>query len=1465
MNSAQTDLQVDRVENSDGLTELSKLSLPLTLEEFPGFKELSEQINETYFNNIKSHIANFSSFKSRVTGYPGYEQSITYIQNFFINQELENVSTISYPLLVPLDLGTKIEMNGQNFTAHSLMPNSLESCKIPQNGLSGTLVYGGSGSFTDLDGKLIDDSIVVLEFNSQDNWINVASLGAKGVIFLAANETNRFEAEEKVLDIPLYFPRIFIDNRTTVKTVKDLAKQNNQLITLYSNMEWTSIEAKNIMGLLPGNDEDIIIISAYFDSLSVVPSIAPGADEACGIATLLELIRVINDNHIIPEKTIMFLALSGHNQAAAGAREFVHQNYKSLNINSGIKLFISLDLSASNDKVGINPYGYLYQFKLQFTTGNRLLKRMKDVGEGFLEGYSNEILDETDYSFTVKSFINNAEFKDIAPITFVGDQEPFVASNVIGLSLFTSESHRLMFNTPLDLPNNLQYELLKNQVVYSICALSKLIVETELNGKLDLDHEDFSLRHTTHVGYGNIEGYVKEYNETTAWLNNVPNALIRVRSLDYRYGRIYGEYTYITKADETGYYQIHGISSSQPDYPLEFVVEAFSFDSEGNLVKAINLGSRGQYFKPANTLTSRTITVNPTVFECGTVSFFELLHPYTQVPSASTTNYQILDPDTRTPFFSFGYIGDKSVSLVFLPPNTPSIIAGRFPDKILGVYATNSSENASLGNGFKVGRGEFRNLGITAYITSKDLLSMTEHYISLYTSFNIHDTLVDDAFQRALNLINTANNQKNSLSYSLSIVTIKEAQTWSYDAFSKARKVIEDSISTTIFFAILLIPYAFAMSALLFNFESGVKRILATSLIYGSTFSIFYLVHPGMHLSKNVGMIIVGVVAIIFVFPALYMIYQEGYDFLRSLRIKMIGAHFVDTSRTSTILIAMTTGISRMKKRRGRTIIALSGIVLITFSLTLFTSASTQVSVYTSGIERPTSYNGLYFKAKDWSFPLPEQLIDNLEVKYSEETLISSRWWLYPASDLPNGYVNVKTPNGNANWLGSAILGLTPDEPNFQPISPLLVKGRWFNSLNSTECILFDSISNHLEISVNDTVIWSETEFTVVGIVDDNGFNQLKAFDNEEITPQDKRAPSPSVHLRSDETFILPSQTAKTFGASLFSISIITDKTNKTEATEIAKTVSWTYGRFLEVRVGYNNEVTLHKRVTQSLGQGFAELGIPLVIAILLMINTSVSTVYESRKEIDTFTSLGLAPFHIAGLFLAEFLVYAVIGSIIGYLGGITSAVVLSAIGIFPESLAINYSSGAVVSALGLGIAGILLSTLYPLWISAKMSVPSVQRAWEFTTTYEEDGKKWNIPLPFVAATEQEAEGIIEFLREFFFIYESESVGGTFFAQNIHVKETNVKRLEKHLIATVNLAPFDMGLKQKVDLFTYLDEIKFRYVFEVDLERLEGILSAWESSVRRFIDTIRKQLLIWRNLPKEVKTAKAETFKARKK
>ena len=88
----------------------------------------------------------------------------------------------------------------------------------------------------------------------------------------------------------------------------------------------------NVIGVLPGSgaqtqmpgggtlDNQIILISAYFDGLGVAPDgvFYPGAnDNASGVAEMLEIARVLKEGEYFPEKTVVFVAWSGgqHGQA----------------------------------------------------------------------------------------------------------------------------------------------------------------------------------------------------------------------------------------------------------------------------------------------------------------------------------------------------------------------------------------------------------------------------------------------------------------------------------------------------------------------------------------------------------------------------------------------------------------------------------------------------------------------------------------------------------------------------------------------------------------------------------------------------------------------------------------------------------------------------------------------------------------------------------------------------------------------------------------------------------------------------------------------------------------------------------------------------------------------------------------------------------------------------------------------
>jgi len=241
---------------------------------------------------------------------------------------------------------------------------------------------------------------------------------------------------------------------------------------------------------------------------------------------------------------------------------------------------------------------------------------------------------------------------------------------------------------------------------------------------------------------------------------------------------------------------------------------------------------------------------------------------------------------------------------------------------------------------------------------------------------------------------------------------------------------------------------------------------------------------------------------------------------------------------------------------------------------------------------------------------------------------------------------------------------------------------------------------------------------------------------------------------------------------------------------------------------------------------------------------------------------VGLAPIHIAGMFLAEFFVYAIVGAVVGYLFGMATTSVLVSFNLLPAGLNVNASSSLVLYVVSFAIASMLLAVAYPLREAARISVPSIERAWKMPT--KPRGDEWRVPLPFVASTPEEAEGTLAYLYEYFKIFSSESAGGSFAAEELKLEEKEQEGIRvKTLSGRLHLAPFDLGVIQSS--VVYATAVKpERHEFEVHIRRQEGSLYAWKTSNRNFVDTLRKQLLLWRGLSPEQKAEYVKRYRTLK-
>ncbi|MGC9356725.1 MAG: ABC transporter permease subunit [Anaerolineae bacterium] len=86
------------------------------------------------------------------------------------------------------------------------------------------------------------------------------------------------------------------------------------------------VEEQHVIGFIPGTgaamgerkgagmDHEVIIVSAYYDGLGIGPesTFYPGAnDNASGVATLLEIARVLQEGPYAPKRTVLFVAWAG--------------------------------------------------------------------------------------------------------------------------------------------------------------------------------------------------------------------------------------------------------------------------------------------------------------------------------------------------------------------------------------------------------------------------------------------------------------------------------------------------------------------------------------------------------------------------------------------------------------------------------------------------------------------------------------------------------------------------------------------------------------------------------------------------------------------------------------------------------------------------------------------------------------------------------------------------------------------------------------------------------------------------------------------------------------------------------------------------------------------------------------------------------------------------------------------------
>ena len=1476
-----------------------------TLKQSPNVDHLNSDITQAIGNvnlsAIKSHVKKFSSFKSRVVGYPGYYEATNYIIREFKSYGV-NVIVQNYTSAVPIDEGSYIILESSNtkITAYSLWPNGVQACSTPPEGISGKLIYVGNGSLEQFNGHDVNGSIVLMDFNSGENWINAAELGAKAVIFLAPSETDFIESLKKAIPVPINFPRLYVDPAES--SVLKEAALKEEIVTVHNNIRWKNVVAYNIIAIINGTQhpDDVMIISAHYDSWSIVPAIAPGAEDSLSISSFLELARYFASNK--PSRTLWFVAFSGYYEGNIGIIEWIEQNFYSPEISSGSKrlwLQAHLDLSTESDTLDalyIGPplwFGSTTYGVVKFSVIQRLIRDYLRVAN-LAEIVNTNPLVHSNFVWGTQQPIRDVDWFYYLPTQYI------VQTGVEGFTLRTQWAWRLKWWTPLNDEEFIKWENLAPQLQAIFAVLTgfaKDPVWPPSGYPTYAPPKRFSLPASTEVGYGGFgfipEGFVTlralivEYNLTRGWYDPIPNSLVRLTFSDpgTPFPSYKGTNTALSEnayllwpfnsvykfADENGTVIFHGL---RPWYTYR--IDAWKFDErDSSIIYAPDYGIYGAGAGAAGGISLATrIVAHPTymsvpLFNCTEVTLFDLFDVKFIRRCSFTEHYQqgtveVYDIRVKSvPIFYGTYFSpDYTVGMVFVKRGSRITITFKGEVKKGGwpiIVLTNSTKENPEGYGYYVTKP--LRITHTIYKAAKDMYLMTSARYSKLKSKYIRNAGAENLLKEAASAFSKAERALKEKIYdecfSQSLITVSLVSR----AYNESVMPLYNELSTFIlFFASILLLFSILFERLVFHGE-GKKRIITLLLVLIASFSILNFVNPAFEVMSNSIINILGVATSIFAIFIIVLFLGETKETIERAAEARLGKHIIKTERVSTLIYMLDVATENLRRRRLSTALTMTAIIAFCSALTAFTSATYVISVKEGSISWKMPYTGLMLKRSNgW----PPNIYDKPIITYlkgiaGDGYVISPRIWLYPTSVYPTpNNVFFITPRGSKE-SPTIFLGMSEEEAKI--LFSKHITGPGFIPKSPYQCLVPKGLANYLNITVGDTLYVKNYNWNlkVMGIIESTIQTELTDFDGRSLLPLDpifsnelsrvERGIPPGQIPRPisiDSVIVIPWTTAYKFGGFISSITII-PKYNVTQNDlfELGRKIA--LGTDSPVYVGHEEKSAVLSKSTSYYVIGWEVMWVLMAIAVLSITNFITSSVYSRKREIFIYSSLGMDPFGGVLMFLAEAVTYAILASVIGYLIGYGFNLLL--IKMIPGAI-FNISSLFILISLLAIILACIGSSIYPSLIASRIITPSLERKWKLPT--KPKGDLWEIPFP-LNFPKEEIMGLLVFLSEYY-----KGMGSLGHGYRIE-SEPKLDFKETALSMDVTILPSDLGVSMKSIFKAQFRDVN-KYSFTIFLERKTGERGLWSSRVYPFIDSVRKQLLLWRSLPtsernKYIKTA----------
>jgi hypothetical protein len=683
-----------------------------------------------------------------------------------------------------------------------------------------------------------------------------------------------------------------------------------------------------------------------------------------------------------------------------------------------------------------------------------------------------------------------------------------------------------------------------------------------------------------------------------------------------------------------------------------------------------------------------------------------------------------------------------------------------------------------------------------------------------------------------------------------------------------------------IFLMLMLVPFCVAMERLIFACARIGRQIAASLAIFALMTALLWSFHPAFKISAQPLVIVMAFTILAMSVIVISMVLRRFKSSVQEFQSTMAEGSGANMGRGGLLGSAIFLGIANMRKRRVRTLLTGTTIVLVTFALLCFSSASSFVDRKDFRVEGGKSSEPSVLIRRPTMGPLSLGTLPAIQnLLGMKGVTIGERIWLTGEAGDVFWSISLLNPQTGKQVPVKGALGVSPIENRLSGIDRVLEN--WDEFATGGGCYVSKDTADELGVKRGDTLVVRGRDLVVRGVFDPLRLeDEVALLDGQKILPYDfsrevkdwidhntqsaveqEMSSASSMQPSGDESdrylparqvIVVPASVLTELKGSLRSLGLACASTDR--AAEAAKRLTQTivYPAYYSNKEGGVNVVM----TTPLVAVPPKNLAIPLIVAALIIFTTMLNSVSERKREIYVYTSLGLAPTHVGALFVAEALTYGLMGAVFGYIAGQGLAAFLTHFG-WMQGVTLNYSGSAVIKTMLLVQGVVVLSAIVPSIVAGKIASPSKDMDWKVPQPV--NGVIRDM-LPFtinVAA----APGIVAFIHEYLEAHRDGVLGG-FDVDETRLLPAGSDGAIAGVEARVWLAPYDMGVRQ-VMRFRVEPPEDGACSISAEIRHEGGAEKTWWRLNKPFFGDLRRQLLGWRKLsPERVREYVARTQKS---